>query len=1112
MRTLTWAVCLLAGGCVVDLELPPPPGPASLSGTLVYAIPGKTQLAPAKGASVEVQNSSLRAVANDEGFFQLDKLSAQSGTLVFRFDLNGDGKPDRQKNVDLAALGLRPGRDLNLGQVVLGRNASVVGRALRADRSGAPSGHGGSTVFVPEGPYAAITGDDGSFSLPELPEGPLTLAVFRPGFEVGALELVLRSGEELRAPDLTLAVSTAPPAKATLEGKVVLTPEPQDSAPVQVTLYLAGAAAGTAPASGDGAFHFENVDVGLYDLTAVRAGYRSSLTRNVFLQAGANRLGDVVLVPGESSVPDAGALVPADAGQVTQVDRLMDGGVDPGPPAALVSPQSQSVRPDAGQVQFSGEFSVGQQPLRYQWSVLIDAGASIPLTVGSPFSPAVSAGLPPPGALAVVSLVVTDPQGRVSPPATGQVLVSEPPVAKVTPPGPLTLPPSLTLSGASSADPLGLGLRYAWTVDFGGLSLSSFNAPSVLVTGTSVGPARVTLRVTNAFGLESPPTSVDLYVTLAGNDFSVDAGAPQTVDGGTLIFLSGSLVANAPVDQFDLEWSERTFFGNPLTLNNKNALTANVFLPTFFGQDQTRSFVFKAARPKGCGFNPTAACEVREAEAKVTVVDADPPTANFFGSSEVTRFGPLKVNLNEPISAGSVTSSSVRWVDLSTGTDLAVTRKYDASRSELSLEFLSPLVSGNSYRLVLDGLEDLSSRKNKMATTSHDYLARGLRSGQSYRSQGAGSPMLSPTPGVGLQRVTNQGNLTDERAFVVARKDSPDNQWFFAPVTTFSSPGQLAEQSTLALANRAMPGRRVHSAAGRLFALGARASGAQWSTVSDGVLSTYDATTNLWQQLPRGAGASAKLAAPGPLFSDGSLLYALVARSGLRAVRLDTSGAPAGWGFPDATNTPLVEVVDATAAFGTDSPGLVAGGTVFAGVRTVAAFEPSNGGRLHVYRSSAQGSWQALSDADADLSLGATVFPVDVRVAATADAVVVGAMIAVGGTPQVRTLVCRLPGCDWTPVTTASGVHDGFDLDVRGPAAVLALPVSGSLRLFTLDLSSPTPSWVQESGLWPDGSYNDDTSCFAEAPEMVRGELATWLTWGEKCATAPWQVVLRRVD
>ena len=85
----------------------------------------------------------------------------------------------RQLALDLGELAAGPGRDVSVGDVLLGESATVHGRVRASDRAAMPGGHKGTAVFVPEGPFATFTADDGSFTLSELPPGTLRLAFFR---------------------------------------------------------------------------------------------------------------------------------------------------------------------------------------------------------------------------------------------------------------------------------------------------------------------------------------------------------------------------------------------------------------------------------------------------------------------------------------------------------------------------------------------------------------------------------------------------------------------------------------------------------------------------------------------------------------------------------------------------------------------------------------------------------------------------------------------------------------------------------------------------------------------------------------------------------------------
>lgn len=241
MRVLVAAsLAVLTLASCTDLTLPPPPappGPGSVQGTLVYAVPGRTTAEPAVGATVRLANSTLEAVAGEDGYFRLENLVTQGGTLLIQFDVDRDGAPDRQRRLDLAGYGAGFGKDVSLGTVLLGRNSTVAGIARRGDAADQPTGHAGTSVFVPEGPFATQTADDGSFLLEAMPEGPLTLAFFRPGYESTVQSTTLRAGERLQLETVLLTVKPVADLPGTLGGTVLQA----DGAPAEgATVSLPG--------------------------------------------------------------------------------------------------------------------------------------------------------------------------------------------------------------------------------------------------------------------------------------------------------------------------------------------------------------------------------------------------------------------------------------------------------------------------------------------------------------------------------------------------------------------------------------------------------------------------------------------------------------------------------------------------------------------------------------------------------------------------------------------------------------------------------------------------------------------------------------------------------
>lgn len=307
--------------CSHDTELPPVPGPGSVTGRVLLAEPGRVEKRPVEGAEVRVLGSGLATSTTPAGTFTLGGVEQTSGLLLVRVELGG---VTRQRVLQLADYDTGPRRQVNLGDLVIGENARVRGRALRGDLA-TSGGHGGTTVFVPAGPFTAITNDDGSYAFEQLPEGPLELAIFRAGYgpvAVGVLEL--RSGETAELRDVFLQRSaTSEPGG--LHGRLAFLPEAAGAGDAALRLTSPEATV-AATVSDDGAFVFASVPAGLYRLVASRTGYTTLEVANVLVVSGQDS--DVGLVtlttapafdagPPPPPPPDAGSGDPdagADAG------------------------------------------------------------------------------------------------------------------------------------------------------------------------------------------------------------------------------------------------------------------------------------------------------------------------------------------------------------------------------------------------------------------------------------------------------------------------------------------------------------------------------------------------------------------------------------------------------------------------------------------------------------------------------------------------------------------------------------------------------------------------------------------------------------------------------
>ncbi len=283
-RALLLLVVVVATGCSRDLTTPPLPAPGQISGRVVYATPGRSDLKPAAAAAVSLMGSGLSATTNQAGTFSLAPVNDTEGLLHFTFDSDGDGVVDRQRVEQLSEWKSGLNRQVAMGDIALGENAAVSGKVLLADRPGARSGLRGTAVFVPEGPFATYTADDGSFALPNLPQGPLQFYLFRQGYAAKSIGSVsLRAGEDYTFRDLVLSVSTDPPGPGSVLGRLAFSPSSIGKGDTAISAQAALGPAIEGAVGDDLSFRFDLLPQGLYTLTATRTNFTRARVFNVLV-------------------------------------------------------------------------------------------------------------------------------------------------------------------------------------------------------------------------------------------------------------------------------------------------------------------------------------------------------------------------------------------------------------------------------------------------------------------------------------------------------------------------------------------------------------------------------------------------------------------------------------------------------------------------------------------------------------------------------------------------------------------------------------------------------------------------------------------------------------
>lgn len=291
---LRGTLLLLGLSSCLDTSLPGAPGPGSLSGTVVRAVPGWSTPLPASGAKVEVLGTSLRTTADNDGRFVLDGFTRSGGQLRVAHDANGDGVFDAQRVIPLEPLKVGPGHSIALGQVVLGKSSRLSGLVrLRAFEHEA-SGHGGTVVFIKGTTSLAFSADTGDFVLSDLPEGDLELVFFRRGYVPVVVPVSLTSGEERRLTNVLLDVSgDTRPAEATgvVQNSTVELPG--------AAVTLVGQTSRTVvKTDASGSWKASELEPGVYNLGFEADGHLGAVLNGVLLAPGPQRVETVTLREG----------------------------------------------------------------------------------------------------------------------------------------------------------------------------------------------------------------------------------------------------------------------------------------------------------------------------------------------------------------------------------------------------------------------------------------------------------------------------------------------------------------------------------------------------------------------------------------------------------------------------------------------------------------------------------------------------------------------------------------------------------------------------------------------------------------------------------------------
>jgi TonB-linked SusC/RagA family outer membrane protein len=285
IRRLGSAVCLLAILLISSIAYSQPRGKTrEIAGTVV-----DVDSKPVAGATVAVSGGGPSATTGADGTFKLSGVATANLTI----EVTADGFTARQ----IPVLGANTALSL---QLVIAKPAPALPPPVETRMVGGVVSDGarapiaGATVRVKGTQIQAVTGADGSFTLPGVALGEVTLEVEAAGQAPVGIAVPADRAAVVVTVGAPAAAAPAAPATRTIRGKVVEESSGQPLAAAQV--QIVGIPNAVLFTEADGSFVFENVPAGsvAIDVSAPEHGNqlldvapdRDNLTVSLSLSAG----------------------------------------------------------------------------------------------------------------------------------------------------------------------------------------------------------------------------------------------------------------------------------------------------------------------------------------------------------------------------------------------------------------------------------------------------------------------------------------------------------------------------------------------------------------------------------------------------------------------------------------------------------------------------------------------------------------------------------------------------------------------------------------------------------------------------------------------------------
>jgi len=250
---------------------------------------------PLPGASVFLEKTNLRTITNDKGEFTLTDVPAGKHNLI-----GEKGGGNGEKVSVRSEVNVKEAETVDLQSLLLKKTATLVGTVKLKDKDN----HSGINVYIAGSQFAALTDENGDYTLINVPEGTYDISSSKSGYKTTTVSNIkASSGEYPLVQEMALEAEPqdviGTDKLVTADGTGIITGVITDGAKgvagAIVSLQGGTTSNPTTMTDKDGKYLLGNIPPGDYSIQVYRTGFDMSVMENITIEAEKSITQDIKL-------------------------------------------------------------------------------------------------------------------------------------------------------------------------------------------------------------------------------------------------------------------------------------------------------------------------------------------------------------------------------------------------------------------------------------------------------------------------------------------------------------------------------------------------------------------------------------------------------------------------------------------------------------------------------------------------------------------------------------------------------------------------------------------------------------------------------------------------